>query len=120
MRSTRSFRARLLAASVGGVLLLTACGGGGDGGDSADGAAADGGATADGATADGEADSAESDVFTTAGVDLGGVEVDPASEIETNLFPDLVVDDIGRGKKVNIRNIVPSDKPVLLWMWAPY
>ena len=124
MRSTRSLRARLLAASVGGVLLLAACGGGGDGGDSAGGATADGatadGATADGATADGEAESAEADVFTTAGVDLGGVEVDPASEMETNLFPDLVVDDIGRGKKVNIRNIVPSDKPVLLWMWAPH
>ena len=119
MRSTRSLRARLLAASVGGVLLLAACGGGGDGGDSAGGATADG-VTADGATADGEAESAEADVFTTAGVDLGGVEVDPASEMETNLFPDLVVDDIGRGKKVNIRNIVPSDKPVLLWMWAPH
>ena len=114
MRSTRSFRARLLAASVGGVLLLAACGGGGGGGDSADGANADGGST------DIEAESAETEIYTTAGVDLGGVEVDPASEIETNLFPDLVVDDIGRGKKVNIRNIVPSDKPVLLWMWAPH
>ncbi len=112
MRSTRSLRARLLAASVGGVLLLAACGGGGDGGgDAAEGAAADGD------TADIEAETAD---FTTAGVDLGGIEVDPASEIETNLFPDLVVDDLGRGKKVNIRNIVPSDKPVLLWMWAPH
>lgn len=101
----------MLAASIGGVLLLAACGGGGDGGEPASEAAADGAA---------EAVEVESDIYTTAGVDLGGVEVDPAAEIETNLFPDLVVDDIGRGKKVNIRNIVPSDKPVLLWMWAPH
>ena len=91
MRSTRPFRARLFAASVGGVLLLAACGGGGDGDEPAGEASA-----ADGAA---ESVETESDAYTTAGVDLGGVEVDPASEVETNLFPDLVVDDIGRGKK---------------------
>jgi hypothetical protein len=63
---------------------------------------------------------AESDVLTTSGVDLGGPDVALASEIATNPFPDLVVDDVGRGTKVNIRNIVPADKPVLLWMWAPH
>jgi len=42
------------------------------------------------------------------------------SEVATNLLPDLVVDDVGRGTKVNIKNIFPADRPVLLWMWAPH
>jgi len=113
MRPPRSNRTRLLVLPIAAALLIAACGGGSDG-DSADAAAANGGSE----SADGER--ADADVFTTAGIDLGGIEIDPASEIESNLFPDLVVDDIGRGKKVNIRNIVPSDKPILLWMWAPH
>ncbi|MDX2379801.1 MAG: hypothetical protein QNM02_08585 [Acidimicrobiia bacterium] len=109
MGPTRSHRSPLIAASIAAVLVLAACGGGGG----------DGSADADGA---GDSATAEdgSDILTTAGIDLGGAEVGSASEVESNLFPDLVVDDIGRGKKVNIRNIVPSDKPVLLWMWAPH
>ena len=47
-------------------------------------------------------------------------EVQPASAIDTNPFPDLVVDDIGKDARVNIRNILPSDRPVLLWAWAPH
>jgi hypothetical protein len=113
MRSPRANRARLLVLPIAAALLIAACGGGGDG-DNADAAAANG--ESESANGDG----ADADVFTTAGIDLGGTEIDPASEIESNLFPDLVVDDIGRGKKVNIRNIVPSDKPILLWMWAPH
>jgi hypothetical protein len=115
MRSRRSLRTRLLVLPVAAAMLVAACGGGGGDDESADAGA--GAATEQ----DGDETTAEADaVLTTAGVDLGGTEVDPASEIETNLFPDLVVDDIGRGKKVNIRNIVPADKPVLLWMWAPH
>jgi hypothetical protein len=109
MRSPQLFRHRSIAMLAGGLLVLAACGGGGDADDSAAGGV-DTAATA----------AAESDVLTTSGVDLGGPDVAPAAEIATNLFPDLVVDDVGRGKKVNIRNIVPADKPVLLWMWAPH
>ncbi len=46
--------------------------------------------------------------------------VAPESEIETNLLPDLVVDDVRRQAKANFRNIFPADRPVLLWMWAPH
>jgi hypothetical protein len=112
MPSRRSTSA--LAAAVVGVLLLTACGGS-DG----DGAAADDGSAVPGAPAE-TASESTSDTASVGGVDLGGVEVDAASEIDSNLFPDLVVDDVTREKKVNLRNVVPSDNPVLLWMWAPH
>ncbi len=53
-------------------------------------------------------------------VDLVGPDVLPAAEIETNVLPSVVVDDLNNGRKVNFRNLVPQDKPVLLWMWAPH
>jgi len=31
-----------------------------------------------------------------------------------------VVDDVGAGNKVNLRNVAPADKPILLWMYAPH
>ena len=46
--------------------------------------------------------------------------VEPDAQFEGNPFPDLVVDDIGRGGEANIANILPSDRPVLLWTWAPH
>lgn len=51
---------------------------------------------------------------------LFATDVQPASAIDSNPFPDLVVDDIGKDAKVNIANILPSDRPVLLWAWAPH
>lgn len=51
---------------------------------------------------------------------LFATDVQPASAIDNNPFPDLVVDDIGKDAKVNIANILPSDRPVLLWAWAPH
>ena len=53
-------------------------------------------------------------------VDLVGPEVVPASEIETNQLPSVVLDDVSRGTKVNFRNLVPQDKPILLWAYAPH
>ena len=44
----------------------------------------------------------------------------PAAEIDTNILPSVVVDDLNNGRKVNFRNLVPQDKPVLLWMYAPH
>ena len=49
-----------------------------------------------------------------------GEAIVPESEVETNLLPDLVVDDVGRDAKVNVRNVFPADRPVLMWMWAPH
>lgn len=48
------------------------------------------------------------------------IEVLPESEIPTNLLPSVVVDDLQQNNKVNLRNIIPSDRPVVLWMWAPH
>lgn len=49
-----------------------------------------------------------------------GSSVEPVSEFDGNPFPDLVVNDVGRSGEANIRNILPSDRPVLLWTWAPH
>lgn len=46
--------------------------------------------------------------------------MNPESQIATNVLPDLIVDDIGRFKKVNLRNVFPAERPVLMWMWAPH
>ena len=90
---------RLLAGAVAGVVVLAACGGGESGGGS-------------------QPPAAESADFL--GRDLGGETVDPASEIATNQLPDLVLDNVSTGTKVNLRNVVPSDRPILLWMYAPH
>ena len=111
--------ARLSVAAAAGVLVLAACGGGGGESESGGESAAE---PADVSAAEaGEATGASEvgEVTEFAGVDLGGEALDTASEIPTNLFPDLVVDDVSRGKKVNLRNLIPSEKPVLVWMWAP-
>ena len=42
------------------------------------------------------------------------------SNLETNLLPDLLVDDVTREVKVNLRNVFPAERPVLMWMWAPH
>ena len=46
--------------------------------------------------------------------------VEPESQFDANPFPDLVVNDVGRGGEANLANILPSDRPVLLWTWAPH
>ena len=53
-------------------------------------------------------------------VDLIGEEVDAASQIQSNLLPDVVVDDLTNDRRGNFRNLIPQDKPVLLWMYAPH
>lgn len=56
--------------------------------------------------------------------EIGGraiaADVQAAANFDGNPFPDLVVNDVGRDGEVNIRNILPSDRPVLLWTWAPH
>lgn len=42
------------------------------------------------------------------------------SDFADNILPDLLVDDIRTGEKVNIRNVFPAERPVLFWMWAPH
>lgn len=48
-----------------------------------------------------------------------GAELRPESA-SGNPLPDLLVDDIRRGVQVNVANVLPSDRPVLVWAWAPH
>lgn len=104
-------------------MLLAACGGDDGASDTAAGdplpeASPDAGSEAD-AAADAPADVAATAVG--AGfVDLVGADVLASSELDTNQLPSVVVDDLTNDRKVNFRNLVPQDKPVLLWMWAPH
>ena len=48
------------------------------------------------------------------------VELDAAADTAANQIPDVVVDDVIAGNKVNLRNVAPADTPILLWMYAPH
>jgi hypothetical protein len=43
-----------------------------------------------------------------------------SSDGAANQLPDVVVDDVAAGNKVNLRNVAPADTPILLWMYAPH
>ena len=116
-------RGRLAAGAVAATLILAACGGGSD----SSGSGTESGEPLPEVDADavaGDESSAESEsapaAVGTGYVDLVGPDVIPAAEIETNILPNVVVDDLNNGRKVNFRNLVPQDKPVLLWMYAPH
>jgi hypothetical protein len=79
---------------VGSALVLAACGGGGE--------------------------SSSEPAGSTLPPPPDVVEVDPAADTAANQLPDVVVDDIVAGNKVNVRNLAPADTPILLWMWAPH
>ena len=88
--------------------MLAACGGGGDGDSSSE----------DSSSANTDAGESAETVEVAATPDETAVA--PESEIETNILPDVVVDNLTLSNKVNLRNVIPSDKVVLLWMWAPF
>ena len=96
--SPRTLRRRAIGGAVAGALLFAACGADGDSSGSDDAASAG----------------------TQATTPPDQVDVDPASDTAANQLPDVVVDDLQLGNKVNLRNFAPSDTPILLWMWAPY
>ena len=64
------------------------------------------------------------DATTAEPAPLGGrtfsTAVESDAQFDGNPFPNLVVDDVGRDGEANIANILPSDRPVLLWTWAPH
>lgn len=93
MTVPRSRRLRVGAAAFASALLLAACGGGDDS------------ANPSGSTLAPPPDE---------------TELDPAADMVANQLPDVVVDDIGAGNKVNLRNLAPADTPILLWMYAPH
>ncbi len=89
----RPIRSRLTAAAVGAVLVLAACGG---------------------------SESSSEPAGSTVPPPPDDVDVDAAADTAANQLPDVVVDDIVAGNKVNVRNLAPADTPILLWMWAPH
>ena len=115
---------RVTAGLVSATMLLAACGSGDSQDGATDAAASDALPQLDSADDEAASPGAESEVdpapASSAMVDLVGEEVLAGSEIEANLLPSVVVDDLNTGRKVNFRNLVPQDKPILLWMWAPH
>ena len=37
-----------------------------------------------------------------------------------NALPDLSVSDLATGEPMALQSLVPADRPVLLWFWAPH
>ncbi len=93
MRLPRSSRTRIGAVAVAGVLVLAACGG---------------------------SDASSEPAGSTLPAPPDAVELNPAADIAANQLPDVVVDDVINGNKVNLRNVAPADTPILLWMYAPH
>ena len=93
MHPPRSKRSRLGAVAVGSGLLLAACGGG---------------------------DSSSEPAGSTLPPPPDAVELEAAADTAANQLPDVVVDDVSAGNKVNLRNVAPADTPILLWMYAPH
>ena len=96
--SPRALRRRAVAGALAGALVFAACGGDGD--------------------------SSGSDAQASSGTEAPAppdeVDVEAAADTAANQLPDVVVDDLQLGNKVNLRNFAPSDTPILLWMWAPH
>jgi hypothetical protein len=108
----RTLVARLAAGTAVAALAVSACGSGDEGGDAGS-EASTGGTVVDPPPASAPEDATDG-AAPVAGVDLGTEEVDPASDVATNPLPDLVVDDVRRDAKVNLRNLLPAERPVLL------
>jgi hypothetical protein len=66
---------------------------------------------------DGGGDDAEESAATTPPDE---VDVAQESDVAVNALPDVVVDDVLQGNKVNLRNVAPAETPILLWMYAPH
>jgi hypothetical protein len=84
-------------------------------------------ATTDTETADTSAESPQVETQsapTAPSAPIGGralaTDLEPASAFAGNPLPDLVVDDLGRSAQANLANLLPSDRPVLVWAWAPH
>ncbi len=92
----RSKRSRVVGALLAGGFVVGACGGSDD----------------DGGSAEPAAD--------TQPAPPDELALQPESDIGSNVLPDLIVDNVSDGNKVNLRNTFPADQPVLIWMYAPH
>ena len=109
MRPTRrplqTTRSRVVSATLAGAFIFAACGGGGGDSDSG---------------GDSSSVSNATEEVAEVAATPDDVAVAPESDTETNVLPDVVLDNLTLNNKVNLRNVIPSDKVVLLWMWAPF
>ena len=90
-------RAGLLAVVA---LVAVACGGDGDGGDS-----------------DGVAAPAAAPSLATTATSTAAAPPAPSVAVEV---PDAVLTDVASGEEVSLRSMVPAERPVLFWFWAPH
>ncbi|MDW3215079.1 MAG: hypothetical protein R8G01_13835 [Ilumatobacteraceae bacterium] len=98
---TRAVTSRIVAAAVAGGLTLAACGGGNDPAS----VGADGAAVTVPAPADGP---------------IPQLPVTPEAAAGSPL-PEITVRRInGEGGFVQLKNALPSDRPLLVWFWAPH
>jgi len=44
----------------------------------------------------------------------------PAPAAGKSVLPDLAVDDVAAGSKVNLSSLAPAEQPLLVWFWAPH
>jgi len=44
----------------------------------------------------------------------------PAPAAARSVLPDLSVDDVVAGTKVDLSSLAPADQPLLVWFWAPH
>lgn len=44
----------------------------------------------------------------------------PGPSTGKSVLPDLTVDDVAAGAKVNLASLAPSAEPLLVWFWAPH
>jgi hypothetical protein len=93
MRPPRPTRARTAGIAIVSAIVLAACGGG---------------------------ESSSEPPGSTLPPPPDAVELDPAADTPANQLPDVVVNDVSAGNKVNLRNVAPADTPILLWMYAPH
>jgi len=97
-------------------MLLAACGSVASGEGSGDAAAEPTAATASASAA--ASSSPEPDSPSAAG--QGPAASDLPAVSPDSLVPAVDVVDVRTGDTVNLGSVVPSDKPVLLWAWAPH
>ena len=93
---------RIRVAALAGALALISGACGSSGGDGAEGAV---GTTS---SSTGRTDSSSSGTAGTARP--GG----------PNEVPDAALDDVATGDAVSLRSLIPAEKPVLFWFWAPH
>jgi hypothetical protein len=41
-------------------------------------------------------------------------------ESAASALPAVIVHDLGSGQQVQLKNLLPAAKPVLVWFWAPH